>query len=190
MQRSEWFLVLFLVVIGLTSWWFSGQIEKQAALPQVVEKTHVPTFYSRNMQLVTMNKQGQPEKKLIAERMIKFLDDETTEFKNPQYIAYDGKVPPTIIKASKGWLSKEGDEIKLSGTVYIDREAAENFRPFHLITEQLSIFPEKNYAETDQPIKISSQKDWLNATGMQVWFTNPNKIKLLSRVRGHYENIN
>ncbi len=188
MVKPEFTFILFLGFIALSSWWFSKAIEKQATLPKAIEKTHIPLYYSRNIELINMSKTGQLKTKLTAERMIHFLDDETTDLKNPHYIAYNTKTKPLVIQSSKGWISKDSQHIILKGTVYIDRKADSLHRPLHLITRNLHLFPKQNKAKTKQDVIASSGKDWINAIGMEVLFTQSNQIKLLSRVRGHYEN--
>ena len=77
--------------------------------------------------------------------------------------------------------------VLLQGKVNIDRSAAPGIRPMHIITSDLRVQPKNNYAETDADARANSRDDWIESTGMQIWFAERIRVKLLAKVRGRYE---
>ena len=55
-----------------------------------------------------------------------------------------------------------------------------------LTTSRLSVFPEREYAETEQAVRIETVNGVTTANGMQA-FLNDGRLLLLSNVRGQHE---
>jgi lipopolysaccharide export system protein LptC len=55
-----------------------------------------------------------------------------------------------------------------------------------LTTQALTLYPERDYAETAQSVRIQTAGSNTTATGMQV-FLNDGRLELLSNVRGQHE---
>lgn len=91
------------------------------------------------------------------------------------------------MRSETGWVSGDKALVLLQGKVNIDRPAATGIRPIHIITRDLRVQPNNNYAETDADAYTKSRNDWIESTGMQIWFARPIRVKLLANVRGRYE---
>lgn len=59
-------------------------------------------------------------------------------------------------------------------------------RPTILTTSRLSVFPEREYAETQQPVKIEAANGVTTAVGMKAYLDD-SRMHLLSSVRGQHE---
>jgi len=174
-------ILLFLV---LGSGWLSRTIENKV---EYRPETHTPDYYLNNFTAVTMSDSGKPDKSLSADKMVHFPDDDTTELSNPRMTIHDDEAPPWEVRSEAGWVSGDKELILLQGKVNIDRAAAPGIRPFHIITRNLRVQPSNNYAETDAHAEAKSRKDWVESKGMQIWFAQPVRVKLLANVRGRYE---
>ncbi len=134
-----------------------------------------------------MGDEGKPARQLIAERITHYPDDNSTELTKPKMTIYDGDRPPWRIRSERGWVSGDGEIILLQGEVHIDRSIAAGVRPIHITTRDLRAQPKDNYVESDADTHIISQSDTLDSKGIQIWFSQPVRIKLLANVRGRYE---
>lgn len=148
---------------------------------------HTPDYYVDDFTVTTMGPDGKPKQKLTAERMLHYPDDDSTELTRPHLVLYEADTPPWRVRSETGWVSGDGKLVLLNGEVKIDRAAAPGIRPVHITTRDLRVRPRENYAETDEKVKIRSQKSWQTSIGMQAWLTKPVRMKFLSNVRGHYE---
>lgn len=185
MTQSIW-LYLFLLLLALASWWLS---ELLAPVPESrpFRPEHTIDYYARHFTTTVMNEEGAPKYKLSAEFMQHFSDDESSELEKPVLILYDANTPPWIVRSATGTLSKDGEEVFLGGDVFIDRAGSDQKRPVKVITRNLIIQPNKEYAETDEKVDIFSLGDHVTGVGMRAYFGNNVQISLLSNVRGTHE---
>jgi lipopolysaccharide export system protein LptC len=155
--------------------------------PEYRSVGHTPDYYLEGVDSTQMNPDGSPSQRLLAERLTHYPDDDSTELKLPSLTIYDETRPPWRVRSETGWLSGDGEILLLQGKVKIDRSAAPGVRPMHIRTRDLRVQPRDNYMETDALVDSRSGNSRLRAKGMQAWFNQPIRIKLLANVRGHYE---
>lgn len=148
---------------------------------------HTPDYYVDDFTVSEMGPDGKPKRKLTAEKMLHYPDDDSTELTRPYMVLYEDDTPPWNIRSETGWVSGDGKLILLIGEVYIDRVAAPGVRPLQIKTRDLRVRPEENYAETDNHVRIRSENSEQTSVGMQAWLNKPVRMKFLSNVRGRYE---
>jgi lipopolysaccharide export system protein LptC len=175
--------LLLLLVAGTL--WLARQ-GAQEAPPRSVRE-HRVDYYLEGVDATLMELSGRPGKRLVAERMTHYMDDDSTELKLPRLTLYDLDRPPWRVNSETGWLSGDGEVLLLQGAVKIDRSAAPGVRPMHIRTRDLRVQPRDNYVETDADVHARSNQDRIDAKGMQIWLQQPIRIKLLANVRGRYE---
>ena len=109
---------------------------------------------------------------------------EYTLLEEPKFVIY---LPDRSwrIESHTGIITEQGNIITLEGNVRIWRNDKDKSNT-ELTTESLTIMPHEKFAETDEPVKISSIRGVLTAVGMRVNFSDK-KIKLLSRVKARHE---
>ncbi|MCB1762560.1 MAG: LPS export ABC transporter periplasmic protein LptC [Gammaproteobacteria bacterium] len=176
-------LVLLLLLLG--TGWLNRSVEKNV---DYRPNPHSPDYFLKHFTITTMGLQGSPDKRLSARAMIHFPDDDTTELDNPIVTIHEEDRQPWKVHAETGWVSGDKELLFLQGKVNIERPDAPGLRPFHIVTSDLRIQPGNNYAETDAVAHIQSRDDWVDSTGLQIWFAKPIRVKLLANVRGFYEN--
>lgn len=177
-------LLPFLLLLAALSWWLAQETAKQ--LPRGPTQ-HVPDFFTEQMTTIEMNETGKPERLLVSDKTIHYADDETTELEQPRITLYKDQEPPWLIRSDRGWISKDRKEAWLRGQVFIDRDAAPDIRPYHMVTTELHLRREPDYAETDQHVTLTSDNDYTESVGMQAWLEPDVRVQLKSRVRGRHE---
>jgi len=185
-NRSGIIFAAVLLVLAGGSWWLTQDLEEEPE--RRPRPPHTPDFWIEELSALTMDKQGQPRRRLNAAVMRHFPDDESTELEQPEIELLAPGKPPWLVRSEQGWVSADGDLVLLQGKVFIDREGDEEVRPVHLETRDLRVQPDDEYAETDNPVQIVSGSSRVESTGLQAWLREPMRIKLLADVRGHYEN--
>jgi lipopolysaccharide export system protein LptC len=147
---------------------------------------HQVDYYLRGLHATTMGEDGRPARTLRAAHVKHFQDDDTTELIEPQLIVFQGEQPPWKVRAESGWVSPDGKLVLLNDEVHIEREAGGQTKPVHIQTSNLRVQPHQDYAETDEQVRVRSDQDWIDATGMQAWLRQPSRIKFLADVKGFY----
>lgn len=177
-------LLPMLLLLAALSWWLAQESAKQ--LPKGPAQ-HVPDFFTEQMETIEMDEKGQPDRRLLSNKTIRYLDDETTELEQMKLILYQDQDPPWTLEAKRGWLSKDRKEAWLREDVVIDRQAAEGIRPYHMTTTELHLRREPDYAETERPVTLISEQSRMESIGMQAWLEPEVRVHLNARVRGHHE---
>jgi len=183
---SERFFIALVAAAGLAvaSWllqatWRRPEVESHRA--------HTPDYYVKGLEIAAMDEEGKPRHRLKARTMRHFDDTDTTELEAPDLTVYDPERPPWEVTAENGWVSPDGEEVLLQGEVVITRPEGPQTRALRIVTRDLRVYPDKDYAETDAHVELFSRDHWMESVGARVWFEEPVRIKFLSQVRGRHE---
>ncbi|MEW7979527.1 MAG: LPS export ABC transporter periplasmic protein LptC [Candidatus Sedimenticola endophacoides] len=174
-----------LLLLTASTWWLSRQSPLQEQRPE--RASTAPDYYLVGFAELQYNAEGVRSQRLAALRLTHYPGNDSTDLSAPRIRMYDGERPPWRVKAESGWLSGDGEVLLLNGRVDIDRSASGEALAAHIDTRNLKVQPKQNYIETDEAVVYVSGKDRVNAVGMQAWFNEPTRMKLLSKVRGHHD---
>gem|GEM_PF-211612 len=149
---------------------------------------HVPDFYMENFVTTTMDENGLPKRRVEAEYMAHFPDTDTHEFQRPDMLIYRPQGSPWHVQSERGWLSSSGDVMLLLGKVHIWRNAQEQAggKALDVRTEDLRVLPDREYGETDKPVKITTPGSTTTGTGMRANLAE-NRLEVLNDVQTHYK---
>ncbi|MGH1486455.1 MAG: LPS export ABC transporter periplasmic protein LptC [Cellvibrionaceae bacterium] len=92
---------------------------------------------------------------------------------------------PWEIESSTAEGSEKKDELILIGNVVIEQTLT-NGNKTRLETNELTIKPNRRYAETDKPVIIKDRTGTVRSTGVKVFFDDE-RIELLSNTIGDYK---
>jgi len=183
MGRLAAILLLSLLVGG--SAWLLDRLEEDA--PRVAApQRHDPDWYMEDVTEHAMNAAGELERKLVAERMVHYPDDGSTELVRPRLELYNGDPEPWHVVADRGWVSAGNEVILLYGEVEIWRNHQDGGRELEVLTTDLRVLPEQQYAETDNAATIRTRTTVTQAVGMRARFA-ASRLELLQRVTSRYE---
>ena len=180
-------VTIILILVAMATMWIEDDSKKQTAASKESKKVqHVPDYFMENFEITTMNEKGQPSSLLISEKMLHYPDDDSTELSKPLMTMYRDTGEPWKISSDRGWVSSNNELILLSGNVVIDRSSGPNNRPVKVYTDRLRIHPKTDFAETDRPVTMFSDKRRTTAIGMRA-YVRQGQLQLLNDVRVHYE---
>ena len=108
-----------------------------------------------------------------------------TLLSNPDLLLYRGNVQPWHVQSSRGEVAPNGKEVELIDNVRVARTDAKG-RPTILTSSRLTVFPDKEYAQTQQAVRIEAANGVTTAQGMKAYL-NDGRMLLLSNVRGQHE---
>lgn len=171
-----------LLFIGISLW--SPQ-KKAPPAPGARAGTHLADFFLRDFTTTTMGPDGRPRNRLSAAAMVHYAADDTSELTEPRFIVFRGEAPPWRIRAGQGRVSAGGETVWLSQDVHVSRHHPDG-RFLDLSTSAMRVLPQREYAETDQPVTVASATGVTQAVGMEADL-KVEQVRLMAEVRGYYE---
>ncbi|MFN3579446.1 MAG: LPS export ABC transporter periplasmic protein LptC [Pseudomonas sp.] len=178
-------LLLLIVVLALAVGYFNI---RPASFDNTlrISDPEQPDFYMEGTQIRLLNAQGTPVYELTSARATHQRSDDSTLLDKPSLTFYrENDNEPWLLEAENGVVSEGGDRVELTENVLLLRQ--DPTQPTtRMTTQALTLFPDRDYAETAQSVRIEAANSVTTAVGMQV-FLNDGRLELLSTVRGQHE---
>ncbi len=130
-------------------------------------RRHDPDYIVSNFTTTTYTGEGAVETVMSAERMVHYPDDDTTELFAPRVVHAKPDQARFSVRAERGQLSRDGDEIFLYGDVVLVRDAAADRPEARMTTEFLHVLRERSLVRTDRLVKIVEGGRSLEGRGME-----------------------
>jgi len=130
-------------------------------------RRHDPDYLVSKFTTTTYNADGAAETVMSAERMVHYPDDDTTELFAPRVVQAKPNQPRYSVRAERGQLSRDGDEIFLYGDVLLVRDASAEGPEARMTTEFLHVLRDRSLVRTDREVKIVEGGRLLSGRGME-----------------------
>jgi len=155
--------------------------EKPSAL-----RRHDPDYIITDFSTTTYDRSGAAITELAAARMVHFPDDDSTELLAPRVVQAKPDQPRLRVRAERGTLSREGDEVFLYDNVVLVREADEKTPEGRMTTSFLHILRDRALVRTDRPVRFEEPGRTLSGRGME-YHTDTRELTLADDVKGVFE---
>ena len=142
-------------------------------------------FYATDTYTVQYQADGTLQYELKADKVEHLKSSDITLMTAPHMNLFRGTELPWVISSARGEVSPGGTEVELIDSVRVERTDGKG-RPTLLTTSRLTVFPEKEYAQTQQAVRIVAANGVTTAQGMKAYM-NDGRMLLLSNVRGQHE---
>lgn len=178
---NRWKLALILVVLVAGSTWLLNYLSTDEDGRKTVIR-HDPDYYMENFTTSTMEEDGNLKNRLSADYMAHYPENDTTELVRPRLEVFNENRQPLMIIADKGWVTSDNEVILLTGSVKLWQNNPGGDRKMEIITTDVRILPEQEYAETDMPATFISKRSTITATGVRAFFKEE-RVELLNNVQ-------
>lgn len=186
LRADKSLVVVTVAVLSTLSWWFPLRMgPTPVETPVVAEMRHIPDFFLTEFDLTSMDVAGAPRYRLQAQAMTHYADDDTADIALPRMTVFRGDAAPWQARAGQGWVAGEAEMVKLMKDVVIERSASAAAQGLEIRTEEIRVWPAKEYAETEQAVTLRSALGVTRAVGMHADF-NHDVVELRAEVRGEY----
>jgi len=142
-------------------------------------------FYVVNARTVQYQADGKLHYEMTASKVEHVMATDITLLTSPDMDLYRGTAYPWKVSSERGEVAPQGTEVELIDKVRVERTDAKG-RPTILTTSRLTVFPEKEYAQTQQAVRIDAANGVTTAQGMKAYL-NDGRMLLQSNVRGQHE---
>lgn len=152
----------------------------------LVDDPTQPDFFMENSQITMLNPDGTVSYELTSRRATHLANEDSTRLEAPNLLYYRAdEQQPWLVTSRTGWITEGGDRVQLNDDVLLKQEIPDE-PVSQMTTSALTVFPSRDYAETDQDVRIEAVSGVTTATGMHVYFQD-GRLQLLSNVRGLHE---
>jgi lipopolysaccharide export system protein LptC len=170
--------------LALLTLWLDHTVRVGEKPPSL--RRHDPDYLVTNFTTTTYNKQGDVETVLAAAQMVHFPDDDSTELVAPRVMQAKPAQPRFTVRADRGALSREGDEIFLYDNVVLVREADALHPEGRMTTSFLHIVRDRALVRTDREVLFEEPGRALAGRGME-YHNDTRELFLRADVKGHFE---
>jgi lipopolysaccharide export system protein LptC len=154
-----------MLALALLTFYLERTVREDDSPPAL--RRHDPDYLVTNFTTTTYNRDGAIETVMSAERMVHYPDDDTTELFAPRVVQAKPHQPRFSVRAERGQLSRDGDEIFLYGDVLLVRDAAADRPEARMTTDFLHILRDRSLVRTDRDVKIVEGGRALSGRGME-----------------------
>jgi lipopolysaccharide export system protein LptC len=176
-------LGLMLALAALT-FYLDRTVNEEDSHPDL--RRHDPDYLVMNFTTTTYNREGLAESTLSAAKMVHFPDDDSTELVAPLVVQTKPNQPKMTVRADRGKLSRDGEDIQLYDNVVLEREAGAGRTAARLTTEYLQVVRDRSLVRTEREVKIVEETRALSGRGME-YSNETQHFTLNSDVRARFE---
>ena len=184
LSTTRLFPLLLMGGLALTTFYLERTVREEQ--PQAPLRRHDPDYLIFNFTTTTYGKEGRPESVLAADRMIHYPDDDSTELVEPRLVQSRQNDARMTVRAQRGALSRDGDEIFLYNDVLLTREARGEQPEARVKTSFLHLVRDRSLALTDREVVIEEDSRSLAGRGMEYNYDS-GQLLLRAQVRGRFE---
>jgi lipopolysaccharide export system protein LptC len=141
-------------------------------------------FFVINPHAKQFKADGSLNYQMKADKLEHIKASDITLLNQPDLLLYRQDGAPWHVQSQRGEVAPAGKQVELIDDVSVQRTDNKN-RQTRLTTSRLTVFPDKEYAETRQAVKIEAANGVTTATGMKAYL-NEGRMSLLSTVRGQH----
>lgn len=170
-------LLVAAVATGWSAWKMRGNDTPAAAGGERSD------YVLRDFELVVLGEDG-TESVRVQSPELQRRDDESMDVLQPVFLA-PAEPGPWRLTADRGWISADGEQVRLDGNVAGDSDPASP-APTSFRTRSMELLPAQDQARTDQAVQLARPGIVQTGTGMEANLKT-RQYRLLSQVRTRYE---
>ncbi|MAZ39316.1 MAG: LPS export ABC transporter periplasmic protein LptC [Legionellales bacterium] len=184
--RKVFGIAALILLVAYTSWLVKETgISKRTTID--VNKNH-PNFFAKNVHSKEFDSNGKLIHILNSPYLLHYPKKDSAVLTKPQFIIYSTKndKAPWFVTANQGKTINGTDIIHLTGNVIIHEPQSKSNNNLTIKTEALTIYPKRNFAETNKSVSINEPGITVHSIGMKVYFKQK-RVILLNQARGVYD---
>lgn len=176
------FALIAVLVAALGYWNIAPNGDRQA---QSTESDNAIDFYVIGARTVQFQDDGKLHYRMSADKLEHVKASDVTLVSQPKLDLYRGSDLPWKVTSQRAEVSPGGVEVELIDDVRIARTDAKG-RPTIITSSRMTVIPDKEYAQTQQAVRIVAANGVTTAQGMKAYL-NDGRMLLQSNVRGQHE---
>lgn len=163
----RWRVTLTLVIgtfFALGSFWLVQVMNRGGLDLQADPRRNEPDYIVERFSFVRMSKTGQPSYIISGAKLTHRPQDDSSDVELPLVLRLSDQ--PMNLRAERAHIDQDNSRVQLLGNVKVDRPAGPTVQKMRLTTPTLTVFPDLDRMETDQPVQMVIGDSVLTGTGM------------------------
>ena len=180
-------ILLFTVIAALfasVGYWNISP-ERFLDTPKAAVDESAIDYYALNARSLQFLPDGKLQYEMTSDKIEHVLSSEVTLMTKPDLQMYRGTAFPWHVQSERGEVNPDGTEVELIDAVRIARTDEKN-RTTIITSTRMTVFPQKEYAQTERDVRIDGAGGVTTGKGMKAYLKD-GRMDLLSNVRGQYE---
>lgn len=165
----RWEFLIFLVLLVSISYALIYWLDEDSGFSRSELAAHDPDFYMEDFNTLTMNPDGSPKNRLHALYMAHYPLEDTTELIQPKLEIFRELTPPVVVTAEKAWVTSDNQVILMRGNVNLFKYDQEGNQTLKVITTDVRVLVDEEYAETDQAATLIGRSSVTNSEGLRAY---------------------
>lgn len=166
----RWRLSLTLVAgvaVAFGSFWLVQLLNRSADELQADKRLNEPDYIVERFSSVRLGKDGKPNSIVAGDKLTHRPLDDSSELDKPVVRSMGAGKPTTDMTSNTARIDQGNTRVTLKGDVRVERAAAGKSEPMTMTTQAMTVYPDDDRMETDQPVHIVQGGSTMTATGMQ-----------------------
>ncbi|AYH42594.1 LPS export ABC transporter periplasmic protein LptC [Azoarcus sp. DN11] len=157
--------LLGVIIVAGASLWLE-RITTEAEVRLSAEARTAPDFVAKQTRLIAFDHAGRQHYELLADKITHHPQTDVTTLELPR-LHYELNGRELYLSAAQGEVLRRGDEVHLAGDVRGRRSAAPDRPEMTLATASLTVWPDDERAETNDPVVITQGASTARGNGMK-----------------------
>ncbi|MBF7730306.1 LPS export ABC transporter periplasmic protein LptC [Pseudomonas sp. N040] len=183
LRQALLFLPIAALLIALGYWNIRPESFGEAQIGDSPEASI--DFFVVNPHTRQFKADGSLNYRVEADKLEHVKATDITLMSQPDLLLYRKDEQPWHVQSQLGEVAPGGKQVELIDAVSVQRTDLQG-RQTLLTTSRMTVFPDQEYAETKQAVKIEAANGVTTANGMKAYL-NEGRMLLLSNVRGQHE---
>jgi lipopolysaccharide export system protein LptC len=155
------------VVFALGSFWLLQVLNQKGQDGGVEQPRNEPDYFVDNFSVVRMGADGKPAYIVSGVKLTHRPLDDSSDIELPYIRKLSPATPPMDVRSLRGRIDQDNSRVQLNGNVVLDRPAGPGAASMNLKTEALTVFPDADRMETDQPVVLLQGASRMSGVGMR-----------------------
>jgi lipopolysaccharide export system protein LptC len=151
--------------LAIGSYWLAQQARMGDAVTR--KPGHDVDYTADAITLTRMDLTGRAQYVIDATKLIHYYDDDSGELTQPRIVGSKLGRPEMTLRADLGKTTSDGEQVRLFGNAVLTRQPWRGAAELVAKSNYLLAYPDRELAETDQPIEIVRGGSRVNANSMK-----------------------
>ncbi|KQW87958.1 LPS export ABC transporter periplasmic protein LptC [Massilia sp. Root418] len=159
--------LVFGVLFACGTFWLVQLLNRGEEDMLADKRLNEPDYIIDQFSVVRMTKDGKPSYIVAGDKLVHRPIDDASEIDKPMMRNLSSTQPPMNITAEHARVDESNTRVQLKGNVKIDRAAQGKSAAMQMTTQALTVYPDEDRMETDQPVQIVQGGATATGTGMK-----------------------